>query len=186
MRPCSSASRTISSTVARSILRTVDRNAHWSAWGRSSSSRKTLLPSSRGSLLQRQGDQVAETALGQRVLIGKEAVVGIQADVRPAFHRFGQEVRTEPAGQARREWPRSKNSQTCPPLPDRDRSRAAGKFSRRHVSRTAAASSRQCGLVEVGRQEEAGFVPQHGINAHDEVAAVVVLARKGASESRRR
>ena len=34
------------------------------------------------------------------------------------------------------------------------------------------------GLVEIGRQEEAGFVLEHGIDAHDEIAAVVVVARQ--------
>ena len=52
-----------------------------------------------GSLLQRQGDQVAESSLRHRVLIRKETVVRIQSDVRPPLHRLGQEVRSEPAGQ---------------------------------------------------------------------------------------
>ena len=43
-------------------------------------------------LLQRQRDQVAETTLGQCILIREEAIVGIQADVRPSFHGFGQDM----------------------------------------------------------------------------------------------
>ena len=47
-RPRRSASWTIPSTCARPILRTLARNAHWSAHGTRWSSRKTLLPCSRG------------------------------------------------------------------------------------------------------------------------------------------
>ena len=87
------------STCARPILRALARNAHWSAHGTKSSSRKTLLPCSRGALLQRQGDQVAESAVRHRVLIRKQTVVRIQADVRPTLHRLGQDVGAQPAGQ---------------------------------------------------------------------------------------
>ena len=126
-------------------------------------------------LLQRQRDQIAEAALRQRVLVGEEAVVGIQADVRPAFHGFRQQVRAEFAGQGGRDG-LGEEQPDCPPLPDRDRSRAAGKFMPRHVSRTACGVFPPMRLVEIGRQEEAGFVRQHRIDAHDEIAAVVVLA----------
>ena len=51
------------------------------------------------SLLQRQGDQVPESSLRHRVLIRKETIVRIQADVRPALHRLGQDVRAQPARQ---------------------------------------------------------------------------------------
>jgi len=53
-------------------------------------------------LLQRQGDQVAESALRQSVLVGKEAVVRIQADVGPVLHRFRENQRTELAGECGR------------------------------------------------------------------------------------
>ena len=53
-------------------------------------------------LLQGQGDQVAESALGQRVLVGKEAVVRIKADVGPVLHRFRENQRTELAGECGR------------------------------------------------------------------------------------
>ena len=97
------------------------------------------------SLLKRQGDQVAETALRKRVLVGEETVVRIQPDARPAFHRFGQEVapslRASPAGIAC-----SKKSQMCPPWPERERSRAAARSRRRQVSRTSRASSSHSAL----------------------------------------
>ena len=72
----------------------------------------------------------------------------------------------------------SKNSQTCPPLPERDRSKAAGRSMRRHVSRKARCILLPMRLVEIGGQEEAGLVPQHRVDAHDEIAAVVILAGK--------
>ena len=43
-------------------------------------------------LLERQCDQVAEATLGQRVLIGKQAIVRVEPDVRAALHRLRQEV----------------------------------------------------------------------------------------------
>ena len=54
------------------------------------------------SLLKRQRDQVAKAALGKRVLIGEETVVRIEADARPAFHRFGEKVRAEFPREGRR------------------------------------------------------------------------------------
>ena len=72
----------------------------------------------------------------------------------------------------------SKNSQTCPPLPERDRSRAAGRFMRRHVSRMARRILLPMRLVEIGRQEEAGLVLKHRVDAHDEITAGIILAGK--------
>jgi len=46
--------------------------------------------------LQGQGDEMSESSLRQRVLIGKQPVVGIEADVGTFLHGFGQQVRTEP------------------------------------------------------------------------------------------
>jgi hypothetical protein len=51
------------------------------------------------SFLQRQRNQVPEAAVRHRVLIRKETVVRIQADVRPPFHRLRQNVRPESSGQ---------------------------------------------------------------------------------------
>ena len=42
--------------------------------------------------LQRKGDEVAEAAFGQGVLIGKKPVVGSEADLGTALHRFCQEI----------------------------------------------------------------------------------------------
>ena len=53
--------------------------------------------------LERQRDQVAKSALWQRVLVGKEAVVRIEADVGPALHRFRENQRADLACQRGRE-----------------------------------------------------------------------------------
>ena len=72
----------------------------------------------------------------------------------------------------------SKNSQMCPPLPERDRSRAAARFSRRQVSQYRLRILLPLRLVQIGGKEEAGFIPEQRVNAHDEVAPGVVVAGK--------
>ena len=42
--------------------------------------------------LQGQGDEIAESSLRQRVLIGKQPIVRLQPDVGPFLHGFGQQV----------------------------------------------------------------------------------------------
>lgn len=49
--------------------------------------------------LQWQRDQIAKAALSERILIRKEAVVGIEPDARPSIHRLGQQMRAELACQ---------------------------------------------------------------------------------------
>jgi len=56
-----------------------------------------------GALLQGQGNQVAESALRHRVLVGEQAIVRIQPDIRAALHGFGQHVRPESASQRGRD-----------------------------------------------------------------------------------
>ena len=129
------------------------------------------------SLLQRQRDQVAEAALRKRVLIGEETVIGIKPDARSAFHRFGQQVsaelRASVAGIAC-----SKNSQMCPPLPERDRSRAAARFQPTTRFQHRLGILLPLRFVQVGREEKAGFIPQQRVNAHDEVPPGVIAAGK--------
>ncbi len=60
-----------------------------------------------------------------------------------------------------------KKNQMCPPLPDRDRSKAPiGKFICRQVSKNAAASILPRRFVEIGGQEVTGLIQQHWIDAH--------------------
>ena len=129
------------------------------------------------SLLKRQGDQVAKAALGKCVLIGEETVIGIKPDARPAFHRFGQQVRAELARERRRDRLLEKQPDVSPIA------RAGPLQGRRQIQPTTCF---QDGLrillplrfVQVGREEEAGFIPQQRVNAHDEVSAEVVVAGK--------
>jgi hypothetical protein len=50
--------------------------------------------------LQRQCDEIAETAVRERVLAGEQAVVGVQPDVGALLHRLGEQVRPEPPRQS--------------------------------------------------------------------------------------
>jgi hypothetical protein len=59
-------------------------------------------------LLQRQRDQVAESSVRHRVLIRKESIVRIQTEIRSAFHRLGENVRSEAPGQRGRNRLREK------------------------------------------------------------------------------
>ena len=45
--------------------------------------------------LRRQRDQIAESAVRQRVLIGEEPVVRIEPDVRPTLYGLGQDEGAE-------------------------------------------------------------------------------------------
>jgi hypothetical protein len=71
----------------------------------------------------------------------------------------------------------SKNSHTCAPLPDRERSMAAGRSSWARLGecgRILAPSS----LVEIRRQKEARLIEKHRINpGHERLAGVVVAGQ---------
>jgi len=54
--------------------------------------RTSALP---GCLLQRQGEQVAEAAFRERVLVGEEPVVGVHGQLVPLAHGLGQEETAE-------------------------------------------------------------------------------------------
>src|SRR5690606_17921398 len=126
-------------------------------------------------LLQREGDQVAEAALRQRVLVRKQAVVRVEADVGPPLHGLGEKVRAEPARQ------RCRNGffEEKPDVPAATGSRALerrGKFeapTRRHEGERILLPA---GLVEVDREEEARLVREKRIHAGDEWLAIAVLA----------
>ncbi len=130
-----------------------------------------------GLFLERQGNQVAEPSLRERVLIGKETVVRVQPDAWSSFHRLGQEERTE----LPREGRRNRLLEEEPDVPATSRSRplrrcrqvarAAGVDERRHVLLPPV-------LVEVDSQEEAGLVPQHRVDTCHEGVAGVVVARQ--------
>ena len=128
-------------------------------------------------LLQRQGNQIAEAALGKRILIGEETIVGIQADIRTAFHGLGQDVRTESACQGRGNG--LGEEQPNVPAVAAARSLQGG----RQVHAAACLQDGSCiflpmCLIEIGCQEEAGLVLKHGVHAHDEITAIIVSARE--------
>ncbi|MGA2751064.1 MAG: hypothetical protein ABSG59_20040 [Verrucomicrobiota bacterium] len=52
-----------------------------------------------GQFLKRQCNQISEPTFGQRVLIGKKPVVGIETDFRTGFHRLSEDVRAQLARQ---------------------------------------------------------------------------------------
>jgi len=54
-------------------------------------------------VLQRQGDEIAETAFGHRVLTWEETVVGVEANLMPPFHRPGKNGRAKFSRKARRQ-----------------------------------------------------------------------------------
>jgi hypothetical protein len=54
------------------------------------------------SLLQGQGDQIAEPSLRQRVLTREQAIIGVESDVGPLLHCLGKKVRSEAACQGGR------------------------------------------------------------------------------------
>ena len=92
----------------------------------------------------------------------------------PSFRSGGASRACAPA---RREWPPRRTARCARRCrsaiaPARPADPAAARFQDR--SRILLPLR----LVEIGRQEEAGFVLEHRVDAHDEVAAGVVLARK--------
>src|SRR6188768_3806946 len=70
----------------------------------------------------------------------------------------------------------SKKNQTCAPRPERDRSRAAGRFRRRAASRKATASSRQPALSEIEGKKETRLVLQKRVDTGDKRLPLGVVA----------
>ncbi|TMA33309.1 MAG: hypothetical protein E6J79_18055, partial [Deltaproteobacteria bacterium] len=105
-----------------------------------------------GLVLQRQGDQVAEASPGQRILVGKEPVVGRHRQLMAARHRFGDQV----APHASRRGSRHRRGEEEPDVRAISRSRTLD--GRREPNRPGGLDEggdvvgpRR--LVEVGRQE---------------------------------
>ena len=97
--------------------------------------------------------------MGQCVLIGEKTVIGIQPDPRPAFHRFGQQVCAKLACERRRDRLLEKQPYVSPIT------RARALEGRRQIQPAAGFQYGLCILlplrfVQVGREEEAGFIPK--------------------------
>ena len=107
-------------------------------------------------------------------MIGEETVVRIQTDVGTAFHGFRQNVRPQLA----RQGSRNGFVEEEPNVPAFARPRSLQGCRQVHL----AASFQKRGdivlprcFVKIGGQEETGFIQKHWIDAHDEIAAMVVL-----------
>ena len=123
--------------------------------------------------LKRQGNQIAESTVRQRVLAGKEAVIGAESEVGPVVHRLGEEQRAQPA----RETGRHGGVEEQPYVTAVSRPRP---FERRgHAPPGAGRQIGGCvvspGLaVEVDGEEMTGLVEQHRVDAHREGRTPIV------------
>jgi len=118
-----------------------------------------------GPVLQRQCDQVPETALGKRVLTWKQTVIGGHAKCRAAAHRVGQDRKPE----APREYSGDRRTKEEPDMRALPRARAldrgeypeltAGLAQRRDIPAPSAAG-------EVYRQQPARVIHKEGIDTH--------------------
>ena len=100
---------------------------------------KNTVPLCTRNLLERQGDQIAKTSFGHRVLIRKESVVRIQPHLVAGLHGSSEDCTAQFSrhGSGNRSI---KNIHTWPPFPDRERSKTAGTFISRQATRNEAAS----------------------------------------------
>ena len=149
------------------------RNAHWSGTA-ADRRRRTRCSRFRGVLLQRQRDQVAEAALGHRVLVGKQAVVGRQLQLPSARAGVADDGRAQAAGIASRHPPSEKHPGV------RALAGARNLQRRRHAQLVTGLDERTgilspLGLVEIDCQEIAGVVLQQRIDADRVLAGQVVV-----------
>ena len=142
---CISASPTIADTASAESRGNDDRNAHWSSYGRSSLSTNTLLPCSRAFRCRGKAIRLPKPPTGIVSWLGNKR----SYDAKPISGRCSiVSVRiAAPSCRAVRAGIGSeKKIQTWPPLPERDRSRAAGTPFAWHVSIIADASAAQLAL----------------------------------------
>ena len=123
--------------------------------------------------LERQGDEVSEAPARHRVLVREEPVVGLHPDLVAATHGLGEKVGAHPPGHARGDGSREEK-------PHVGTFTGARPFHRRIRTGGTAGFDEGGGVlpprgpVEVGRQESAGLVLEHRVDA-DDVAAVEVV-----------
>lgn len=103
---------------------------------------KEGIPVPLGLSLKRQGNQVPKAALGQGVLVGKEAVIGLEAELVAAVHGPGQEAAPQLSRPGGGDGLREEKPDVGP-LPERERSTAGVGLRAAQVSRRAETSSRQ-------------------------------------------
>ena len=114
-------------------------------------------------LLQRQGDQVAEAALGHRVLIGKQAVVGLQLQLPGSRAGVADDGRAQATGIAGRHPASEKHPGVRPFAGARNlEGNGHAKFATRLHEGAGVLSP--LGFVEIDGEEIAGVVLQQGID----------------------
>jgi hypothetical protein len=136
---------------------------------------KDAVSSLPGLFLKRKRDQIAEACFGQRVLVRKEPVIGRESELRPPFHRLGQDVRPEPSGQGR--WNRFVEEQ--PDVPPSSRTRALQRRGESHGrARVEVGDSvlLPLFLVEIDGQKKTGIIAEERIDSGDEIFSVVIRA----------
>ncbi|MFN7924867.1 MAG: hypothetical protein U0Q16_32510 [Bryobacteraceae bacterium] len=128
------------------------------------------------SFLERQRDEIPETALGHGVLIREEPIIGIKAELVTALHRLGEQQRSQGARETSGNGPLEENPNVCPVSGTR-------AFNRRGYAEggaRVAKSSRivfPCFLVEVHGEEPAGFIEQQRIHADRVLAGEMIVDR---------
>ena len=126
-----------------------------------------------GVILKGERDQVSEAAPRQRVLVGKEPIVGAHGEFRPGRHRLGEQPGAQGPGNAGRD--RSGKEK-----PDVRAVAGPGTLHRRPQPRVMRRLHVGCdvllpaSLVEINGQEPTAPVLQEGINSDDVPALEVV------------
>src|SRR5437667_11201949 len=123
--------------------------------------------------LQRKGNQVPESSLGHGVLVWKEPVVGIEADLVAAFHRPGQKGASKfPGGRrwngALKEDPYVPATAGPGPLQGRGNTRLAGRREKRSSIKLPGL------LVKIDCQKPARLIREQGINASRDLSCQVL------------
>lgn len=116
-------------------------------------------------VLERQRDQVPETASRHRVLTREETVVRLHAQLVPARHRFGDEIAAHLARDVRRHRRRKEEPDVGAVARSRSLHRG-GKTDAPARLDERAYVVRPCALVEVHGEEPAGFVFEERVHTH--------------------
>jgi len=127
--------------------------------------------------LEGKRDQISKPAFGQRILVGKQPVVRIEANFGPVLHRLSENVRTKFAREAGgnglfKEKPHMAAIAGSRAFQDGGHIKPSARFEKR------CRIPLPIFVVEVHCQKETSLVLQHGIDTHDKIEAPGILARK--------
>ncbi|HEY0372862.1 MAG TPA: hypothetical protein VGD79_12715 [Thermoanaerobaculia bacterium] len=138
---------------------------------------ENTVPAIARQFLQGQRNEVAESALWQCVLVGKETIVGVEADLRPALHRLREHERSELARENRsnglfEEEPHVGALTGTRPFDGRRQIQPpAGLHERTRILAPAP-------LVEIDREKRTRLIAEHGIDSRDERLPFIVASRQ--------